>query len=201
MSRPLFFYVKKAHLGVVPGLKEYVEFFLVRPDDRPGRPARRVRPGCRSGCRAPGSSATRSPPGRRCNRLREVSGRGRHRPHPDGSPSSTGVSRRPVSPHDPSESLRLSRSRAEGMLDVAQSASLRWSLRSAPSHSSSRRQRAAAPGQTARSSRIRGRTITAGGPSCSATLPAAAPAHRLGDRLSIYLDRHIDALVAGPGGR
>ena len=28
MSRPLFFYVKKAHLGVVPGLKEYVEFFL-----------------------------------------------------------------------------------------------------------------------------------------------------------------------------
>ena len=28
MSRPLFFYVKKAHLGVIPGLKEYVEFFL-----------------------------------------------------------------------------------------------------------------------------------------------------------------------------
>lgn len=28
VSRPLFFYVKKAHLGVVPGLKEYVEFFL-----------------------------------------------------------------------------------------------------------------------------------------------------------------------------
>ena len=28
MSRPLFFYVKKAHLGVVPGLKEYVDFFL-----------------------------------------------------------------------------------------------------------------------------------------------------------------------------
>ena len=27
VSRPLFFYVKKAHLGVVPGLKEYVEFF------------------------------------------------------------------------------------------------------------------------------------------------------------------------------
>src|SRR4029078_2732266 len=28
VSRPLFFYVKKAHLGVVPGLKEYVEFFI-----------------------------------------------------------------------------------------------------------------------------------------------------------------------------
>ena len=56
VSRPLFFYVKKAHLGVVPGLKEYVEFFLVRPDDRPGQPARRVRPGRRSGCRAPGTA-------------------------------------------------------------------------------------------------------------------------------------------------
>lgn len=28
VSRPLFFYVKKAHLGVIPGLKEYIEFFL-----------------------------------------------------------------------------------------------------------------------------------------------------------------------------
>lgn len=28
VSRPLFFYVKKAHLGAIPGLKEYVEFFL-----------------------------------------------------------------------------------------------------------------------------------------------------------------------------
>ena len=27
VSRPLQFYVKKAHIGVVPGLKEYVEFF------------------------------------------------------------------------------------------------------------------------------------------------------------------------------
>jgi phosphate transport system substrate-binding protein len=36
VSRPLFFYVKKAHLGVIPGLKEYVEFFtsddMVGPD-------------------------------------------------------------------------------------------------------------------------------------------------------------------------
>jgi phosphate transport system substrate-binding protein len=28
VSRPLFFYVKKAHVGVVPGLKEYADFFL-----------------------------------------------------------------------------------------------------------------------------------------------------------------------------
>ena len=28
VSRPLFFYVKKAHLGAIPGLKEYIEFFL-----------------------------------------------------------------------------------------------------------------------------------------------------------------------------
>jgi phosphate transport system substrate-binding protein len=28
ISRPLFFYVKNAHLGVIPGLKEYVEFFV-----------------------------------------------------------------------------------------------------------------------------------------------------------------------------
>ncbi|MCB1386508.1 MAG: substrate-binding domain-containing protein [Nitratireductor sp.] len=36
VSRPLYFYVKKAHLGVIPGLKEYVEFFtsdaMVGPD-------------------------------------------------------------------------------------------------------------------------------------------------------------------------
>ncbi|MBP0616231.1 substrate-binding domain-containing protein [Jiella mangrovi] len=28
VSRPLYFYVKRAHLGVVPGLSEYVQFFL-----------------------------------------------------------------------------------------------------------------------------------------------------------------------------
>ena len=28
VARSLFFYVKKAHLGVIPGLKEYVEFFI-----------------------------------------------------------------------------------------------------------------------------------------------------------------------------
>lgn len=28
VSRPLFFYVKKAHIGVIPGLKEFAQFFL-----------------------------------------------------------------------------------------------------------------------------------------------------------------------------
>ncbi len=36
VSRPLFFYVKKDHMGVIPGLKEYVEFFtsekMIGPD-------------------------------------------------------------------------------------------------------------------------------------------------------------------------
>ena len=28
VSRPLFFYIKKAHIGVIPGVKEYAEFFV-----------------------------------------------------------------------------------------------------------------------------------------------------------------------------
>ena len=28
ISRPLYFYVKNAHLDVIPGLKEYVQFFI-----------------------------------------------------------------------------------------------------------------------------------------------------------------------------
>jgi phosphate transport system substrate-binding protein len=28
ISRPLYFYVKNAHIGVIPGLKEYIEFFV-----------------------------------------------------------------------------------------------------------------------------------------------------------------------------
>jgi phosphate transport system substrate-binding protein len=28
VSRPLFFYIKAAHIGVIPGLKEYAEFFV-----------------------------------------------------------------------------------------------------------------------------------------------------------------------------
>jgi phosphate transport system substrate-binding protein len=34
VSRPLYFYVKMAHLGVIPGLQEYVEFFV--SDDMAG---------------------------------------------------------------------------------------------------------------------------------------------------------------------
>jgi phosphate transport system substrate-binding protein len=34
VSRPLFFYVKTAHIGVIPGLKEYAEFFV--SDDMAG---------------------------------------------------------------------------------------------------------------------------------------------------------------------
>lgn len=34
VSRPLFFYVKNAHLGVIPGLREYVNFFV--SDDMAG---------------------------------------------------------------------------------------------------------------------------------------------------------------------
>jgi phosphate transport system substrate-binding protein len=34
ISRPLFFYVKKAHIGVIPGLKEFAEFFV--SDDMAG---------------------------------------------------------------------------------------------------------------------------------------------------------------------
>jgi phosphate transport system substrate-binding protein len=38
VSRPLFFYVKKAHIGVIPGLKEYVEFFMSDEMTGPGSP-------------------------------------------------------------------------------------------------------------------------------------------------------------------
>lgn len=34
VSRPLFFYVKKAHIGVIPGLQEYIDFFV--SDDMSG---------------------------------------------------------------------------------------------------------------------------------------------------------------------
>ncbi|MEC9102318.1 MAG: substrate-binding domain-containing protein [Pseudomonadota bacterium] len=34
VSRPLYFYIKKAHIGVIPGLKEYAEFFV--SDDMAG---------------------------------------------------------------------------------------------------------------------------------------------------------------------
>ena len=38
ISRPLYFYVKNAHLSVIPGLKEYVEFFVSDEMAGPGGP-------------------------------------------------------------------------------------------------------------------------------------------------------------------
>ncbi|MCQ0969626.1 substrate-binding domain-containing protein [Paracoccus sp. TK19116] len=38
VSRPLFFYVKKDHIGVIPGLKEYTEFFVSDAMAGPGGP-------------------------------------------------------------------------------------------------------------------------------------------------------------------
>ncbi|MDW4496530.1 substrate-binding domain-containing protein [Sulfitobacter sp. D35] len=38
VSRPLFFYVKKAHIGVIPGLKEYAQFFVADEVAGPGSP-------------------------------------------------------------------------------------------------------------------------------------------------------------------
>lgn len=38
VSRPLYFYVKKAHIGVVPGLQEYIDFFVSDDIAGPGGP-------------------------------------------------------------------------------------------------------------------------------------------------------------------
>ena len=38
VSRPLFFYIKKAHIGVIPGLKEYAQFFVADEIAGPGGP-------------------------------------------------------------------------------------------------------------------------------------------------------------------
>ncbi len=38
VSRPLFFYVKKAHIGVIPGLKEYAQFFVADEIAGPSSP-------------------------------------------------------------------------------------------------------------------------------------------------------------------
>lgn len=38
VSRPLFFYVKNAHLGVIPGLQEYIDFFVSDDVAGPGGP-------------------------------------------------------------------------------------------------------------------------------------------------------------------
>jgi phosphate transport system substrate-binding protein len=29
VSRPLYFYLKQAHIGVIPGLKDFAEFFVL----------------------------------------------------------------------------------------------------------------------------------------------------------------------------
>ena len=38
VSRPLFFYIKKAHIGVIPGLKDYAEFFVAEEVAGPDGP-------------------------------------------------------------------------------------------------------------------------------------------------------------------
>ncbi len=38
VSRPLYFYVKKAHIGVIPGLKEFAQFFVSNEVAGPGGP-------------------------------------------------------------------------------------------------------------------------------------------------------------------
>ncbi|TRD21818.1 substrate-binding domain-containing protein [Palleronia caenipelagi] len=38
VSRPLFFYIKKAHIGVIPGLMEYAQFFMADEIAGPGGP-------------------------------------------------------------------------------------------------------------------------------------------------------------------
>ncbi|MEM6304799.1 MAG: substrate-binding domain-containing protein [Pseudomonadota bacterium] len=38
VSRPLFFYLKKAHIGVIPGLKEFAQFFTADEISGPGSP-------------------------------------------------------------------------------------------------------------------------------------------------------------------
>jgi hypothetical protein len=48
VSRPLFFYVKKAHIGVIPGMKEYAQFFVSDEIAGPDGPLA-VRPGFRPG--------------------------------------------------------------------------------------------------------------------------------------------------------
>ena len=38
VSRPLFFYIKKAHIGVIPGLKDFAQFFVADEIAGPGGP-------------------------------------------------------------------------------------------------------------------------------------------------------------------
>ena len=38
VSRPLYFYIKAAHIGVIPGLKEFAQFFVADQVAGPGGP-------------------------------------------------------------------------------------------------------------------------------------------------------------------
>ena len=51
LSRPLFIYVKKAHAGVIPGVKEYLAEFTQRKGLGQGRLPERKRPHPPAGCR------------------------------------------------------------------------------------------------------------------------------------------------------
>ena len=70
VSRPLFFYVKKAHVGVIPGLKEYVEFFTSDRMHRRQGSAGRLWPGSAARLRAQGGPGARRRTARPCNSRR-----------------------------------------------------------------------------------------------------------------------------------
>ena len=64
VSRPLYFYVKNAHLDVIPGLQEYIEFFVSDEMAGPDGPLCRLRSGSRSGTRQdPGNGQEPYPDG------------------------------------------------------------------------------------------------------------------------------------------
>ena len=77
VSRPLFFYVKNAHVGVVPGIKEYVAEFTSEAADRRGRLPRRQGPdpAARGGARRRAAKqALDASPRSRCERPRARTG-------------------------------------------------------------------------------------------------------------------------------
>ena len=64
VSRPLYFYVKKAHIGVIPGLKEYVTFFMSNEIAGPDGPLGCLWSGVRPGTgRNSGDDRIRNPDG------------------------------------------------------------------------------------------------------------------------------------------
>ncbi len=65
VSRPLFIYVKKAHFGEVPGLKEFAEFFVSDQVAGPGGPlAAYGLVSVSRSCRDPGADRQRGDDGR-----------------------------------------------------------------------------------------------------------------------------------------